>query len=138
MIIKTSQNNIGRMRLYSILKEIILEEASDTEVGNAIVKHELVRIRYQEDDGTYSTRYIESYVLGNSKKSNKIIRVYQYAGDTNTEFGWKTLRTDKIIDWELLNEKPFRNPISDRIYGSPKYNKSGDKSMITIYKQAKF
>lgn len=126
------------MKLYSILKEIILEEASDAEVGNAIVKHELVKIRYQEEDGTYSTRYIESYVLGNSKKNNKIIRVYQYAGDTNTEFGWKTLRTDRIVDWEPLNERPFSNPISDRIYGVPKYNKSGDKSMITIYKQAKF
>lgn len=126
------------MKLYSILNELILEVASDAEVGNAIVKHELVRIRYQEEDGSYSTRYIESYVLGNSKKSNKIIRVYQYAGDTNTEFGWKTLRTDKIVDWEPLNERPFSNPISDRVYGAPKYNKSGDKSMITIYKQAKF
>ncbi len=138
MIIKTSLNNIGKMRLYSILNELILEVASDAEVSDAIVKHERVKIRYQEDDGTYSTRYIEAYVLGNSKKSNKMIRVYQYAGDTESDFGWKTLLTDKIVDWEPTNERPYTNPISDRLPNIPKYNRAGDKSMINIYKQAKF
>lgn len=126
------------MRLYSILKEIIVEAASNTEVSDAIVKHDRVKIRYQELDGTYSTRYLESYVLGNSKLGNPIVRAYQYAGDTNTDIGWKTFRLDRIVDWESLNEKPFTNPISSRIFGIPKYNQSGDKSMITIYKQAKF
>lgn len=126
------------MRLYSILNELILEAVSDAEVSDAVVKHERVKIRYQENDGSYSTRYIETYVLGNSKKDNKIIRVYQYAGDTDTDFGWKTLRTDKIMDWESVNEIPFNRPISDRLPNIPKYNKAGDKSMITIYKQAKF
>ena len=126
------------MKLYSILNELILEVASDAEVSDAIVKKERVEIRYQEPDGSYSTRYIEAYVLGNSKKNNKLIRVYQYAGDTETDFGWKTLRTDKIIDWNPVNERPFTNPISDRLPNIPKYNKTGDKSMITIYKQAKF
>jgi len=126
------------MKLYSILNQIILEVASDAEVSDAIVKKERVEIRYQEPDGSYSTRYIEAYVLGNSKKNNKLIRVYQYAGDTETDFGWKTLRTDKIIDWNPVNERPFTNPISDRLPNIPKYNKTGDKSMITIYKQAKF
>ena len=126
------------MKLYSLLNEIILEVASDAEVSDAIVKHGRVKIRYEEEDGTYSTRYIESYVLGNSKRGNKIIRVYQYAGDTETELGWKTLRTDRIVDWEPMNERPFTNPISDRLPNIPKYNRSGDKSMITIYKQTKF
>jgi predicted DNA-binding transcriptional regulator YafY len=126
------------MKLYSLLNQIILEIASDAEVSDAIVKHERVKIRYEEKDGTYSTRYIESYVLGNSKRDNRIIRVYQYAGDTETELGWKTLRTDRIVDWEPMNERPFTNPISDRLPNIPKYNRSGDKSMITIYKQTKF
>jgi predicted DNA-binding transcriptional regulator YafY len=126
------------MRLYSILNRLILEAASDAEVGDAIVKHERVKIRYREDDGSYSTRYIESYVLGNSKKDNKIVRVYQYAGDTETELGWKTLLLDKIVDWEPLNEIPFNTPISNRISNIPKYNQSGDRTMTRIYKQAKF
>jgi len=45
---------------------------------------------------------------------------------------------DKIRDWDDVNEVPFRTPISDRIPNVPKYNPNGDKSMITIYKQAKF
>lgn len=126
------------MKLYSILNEIIVEVASNAEVSDAIVKHDRVKIRYEEPDGTISTRYLESYVLGNSKLNNPIVRAYQYAGDTNTEVGWKTFRLDKIVDWEVLNEKPFTNPISNRVSGIPKYNQSGDKSMITIYKQAKF
>jgi predicted DNA-binding transcriptional regulator YafY len=126
------------MKLYSILKEIIVEVASNAEVSDAIVKRNRIKIRYQEPDGTYSTRYLESYVLGNSKKGNPIVRAYQYAGDTTSDIGWKTFRLDRIVDWEDLNERPFTTPISDRIFGIPKYNKSGDKSMITIYKQAKF
>jgi predicted DNA-binding transcriptional regulator YafY len=126
------------MRLYSILNELILEAASDTEVSDAIVKHNRVKIRYEEPDGRYSTRYLESYVLGLSKAGNPIVRAYQYAGDTNTEIGWKTFRLDRIMDWEEMNERPFTNPISDRISGIPKYNRFGDRSMISINKQARF
>ena len=126
------------MKLSSILNEIIVEAASNSEVSDAIVKHNRVKIRYLESVGRYSTRYLESYVLGNSKLGNPIVRAYQYAGDTSTDAGWKTFRLDRIMDWEELNEKPFTNPISNRIFGIPKYNQYGDKSMITIYKQAKF
>ena len=126
------------MKLYSILNELILEAASDAEVSDAIDKHNRVKIRYQEPDGTFSTRYLESYVLGNSKAGNPIVRAYQYAGDTNTEIGWKTFRLDRIIDWEDIGERPFTTPISDRVSGIPKYNRFGDGSMINIYKQAKF
>jgi predicted DNA-binding transcriptional regulator YafY len=126
------------MKLYSILNELILEAASDTEVSDAIVKHNRVKIRYEEPDGRYSTRYLESYVLGLSKAGNPIVRAYQYAGDTNTEIGWKTFRLDRIMDWEEMNERPFTNPISDRISGIPKYNRFGDRSMISINKQARF
>jgi len=126
------------MRLYSILNELILEATSDAEVSDAIVKHNRVKIRYQEPNGSYSTRYLESYVLGLSKAGNPIVRAYQYAGDTTTEIGWKTFRLDRIMDWEEMNERPFSNPISDRVTGIPKYNRLGDGSMTRINKQAKF
>jgi len=126
------------MKLYSILNELILEIASDAEVGDAIIKHNRIRMRYQEPNGSFSTRYLEAYVLGTSKAGNPIVRAYQYAGDTNTEVGWKTFRLDRIVDWEEMNERPFTNPISDRISGIPKYNRFGDGSMIRINKQAKF
>jgi len=126
------------MKLYSLLKEVILEVASSTEVGDAIVKHNRIRIRYQEPNGNTSTRYLEAYVLGTSKAGNPIVRAYQYAGDTTTEVGWKTFRLDRILDWEELGERPYSTPISDRISGIPKYNRFGDGSMITINKQARF
>lgn len=126
------------MKLYSLFKEIILEAASEAEVGDAVIKHNRVKIRYQEPNGSFSTRYLESYVLGISKAGNPMVRAYQYAGDTNTEIGWKTFRLDRIMDWEEMNERPFTTPISDRVSGIPKYNKLGDRSMIRINKQARF
>jgi len=128
------------MKLYSILNELILEVASRTEVERAITNHERVRIDYEGDETeTAGERFIEPYVLGVSKAGNEILRAYQYAGVTDTEQpGWKTFRLDNIRDWDETGDFPFRNPISDRIKNVPKYNPNGDRSMITIYKQAKF
>lgn len=128
------------MKLYSLLKDIILEAAYRTEVERAIVNHDRIRINYEGDETiTRGERDIEPYVLGLSKAGNPILRAYQYRGVTDTEQpGWKTFRLDKILDWNELNDMPFRTPISDRVRGIPKYNPSGDRSMITIYKQARF
>jgi hypothetical protein len=112
------------MKLYSILNEVILEAAERMEVDDTIQAGE---------------RDIEPYVLGLSKAGNPILRAYQYRGVTDTEQpGWKTFRLDKIRDWNDMNDMPFRTPISDRVRNIPKYNPRGDRSMITIYKQAKF
>ena len=140
MITLTSLNNIGSMKLYSILNELILEFASRTEVERAITNHDRIRIYYEGDETeTPGERFVEPYVLGLSKAGNPILRAYQYAGATDTEQpGWKTFLLDKIRDWDEVGEVPFRTPISDRISNVPKYNPNGDKSMITIYKQAKF
>ena len=140
MITLITHNNIGSMKLYSILKDIILEVASRMEVERAIVNHERVRIYYDGDETLRpGERYIEPYVLGLSKAGNPILRAYQYKGVTDTEQpGWKTFRLDKMGDWDETNERPFDTPISDRVSNIPKYNPNGDKSMITIYKQAKF
>lgn len=128
------------MKLYSLLNELILEVATRTEVERAIVNHDRVRVYYEGDETeTPGIRFIEPYVLGLSKAGNQILRAYQYAGVTDTEQpGWKTFLLDKIKDWDEVGEAPFRNPISDRVSGIPKYNPNGDKSMTLVYKQAKF
>jgi predicted DNA-binding transcriptional regulator YafY len=128
------------MKLYSILNEVILEAAERMEVERAIVNHDRIRINYLGDDTIQAgERDIEPYVLGLSKAGNPILRAYQYRGVTDTEQpGWKTFRLDKIRDWNDMNDMPFRTPISDRVRNIPKYNPRGDRSMITIYKQAKF
>lgn len=128
------------MKLYSILNDIILEAAERMEVERAIVNHDRIRINYLGDETIKAgERDIEPYVLGLSKAGNPILRAYQYRGVTDTEQpGWKTFRLDKIRDWNEINDIPFRTPISDRVRNIPKYNPNGDRSMITIYKQAKF
>ena len=128
------------MKLYSLLNEIILEAAYRSEVERAITNHQRVRIYYGGDEvEVEGERFIEPYVLGLSLAGNPILRAYQYKGATNTEQpGWKTFRLDRIMDWDETGEHPFNTPISDRITNIPKYNSRGDKSMITIYKQAKF
>jgi len=140
MIIRISLKNIGKMKLYSILNNIILEAAERVEVERAIVNHDRIRINYLGDETIQAgERDIEPYVLGLSKKGNPILRAYQYRGVTDTEQpGWKTFLLDKVRDWSDLNVTPFTSPISDRVRNIPKYNPNGDKSMITIYKQAKF
>jgi hypothetical protein len=76
--------------------------------------------------------------VGISKAGNPILRAFQTEGVTDSEQpGWKTFRLDKISSW-VRTPKIFYSPISDRDPTVPKYNSMGDRSMITIYKQAKF
>lgn len=128
------------MKLYSLLNEIILEAAYRSEVERSIANHRRVRIYYGGDEvETQGERFIEPYVLGLSLAGNPILRAYQYKGVTDTEQpGWKTFRLDRIMDWDETGEFPFNTPISDRVRNIPKYNPRGDRSMITIYKQARF
>ena len=127
------------MKLYSLLNNLILETANRQEVETAIENHQTARIYYEGDETlARGWRWVEPYVLGLSKAGNLILRAYQIQGVTDTEQpGWKTFRIDKISNW-VKTPKTFYSPISDRDSRAPKYNENGDRSMITIYKQAKF
>jgi hypothetical protein len=127
------------MKLYSLLENIILEEVGRSEIEDAIEKHVTCRIYYEGDESlSRGWRWIEPYVYGLSLAGNPIIRAYQIEGVTDTEQpGWKTFRSDKISRW-VKTPKIFYQPISDRESGVPKYNPNGDRSMTTIYKQARF
>lgn len=127
------------MKLYSLLNNIILEVANRSEVEEAIQTHRTCRIYYEGDETmAKGWRWVEPYVLGLSKAGNPILRAYQIQGVTDTEQpGWKTFRLDKITSW-VRTPKMFYTPISDRDSRVPKYNSNGDRSMITIYKQAQF
>jgi hypothetical protein len=127
------------MKLYSIVKNIILERASRSEIESSIDKRQTIRIYYEGDETEVrGWRWIEPYVYGLSKAGNPIIRAFQIEGVTDTEQpAWKTFRADKITRW-IKTPKVFFNPISDRDSRVPRYREDGDDSMITIYKQAKF
>lgn len=135
------------MKLYSLLENVILEAVSASRVDDAIERKQRVRIYYdptinrteeEEDKNLPGYRNIETYVHGLSKAGNPIIRVYQINGVTETDSpGWKTFRLDRITDWRTYPSF-YYTPISDRVAGIPKYNPNGDRSMIRIFKQAKF
>ena len=132
-------NNTGKMKLYSLLENIILEVASRSEIEEAIVKHQICRVYYEGDETERKGwRLIEPYVYGESLIGNPIIRVYQLEGVTDTEQPkWKTFLADKITNW-IKTPNTFFEPISDRVAGIPQYNPNGDGSMTRIYSQAKF
>ena len=114
--------NIGNMELYSLLKNLILEEASRSEIQDAIEKHQTVRLYYEGDETEVrGWRWVEVYVYGVSLAGNDIIRVFQIEGVTDTEQpAWKTFRVDKISRW-IKTPKVFFQPISDRDPSVPRY-----------------
>ena len=137
----TQVNNGGKMSLglYNTLQELILEVATRSQVEQAVEKKQRVRIYYDGDETVIAGyRNIEPYVLGLSKAGNPIVRSWQLNGVTDTETpGWKTFRLDRISSWNKIPSY-FYAPISDRDRSAPVYNSTGDRSMTTIYKQAKF
>jgi hypothetical protein len=126
-------NNIGKMKLYSLLKNIILEEASRSEIEDAMDKRRIISLRYddEEDPGGKGQRWVEIYCYGLSKAGNDVIRVYQVGGDTKTiQPGWKMFRTDRVNDFRILGGT-FDE-------ARPLFNPTGDKSMTRIYKITQF
>jgi hypothetical protein len=121
------------MKLYSLLKNIILEEASRSEIEDAMDKRRIISLRYddEEDPGGKGQRWVEIYCYGLSKAGNDVIRVYQVGGDTKTiQPGWKMFRTDRVNDFRILGGT-FDE-------ARPLFNPTGDKSMTRIYKITQF
>jgi hypothetical protein len=124
------------MRLSDLYKQVINESVSRDKIISAIENKDLIRVTY--DNEATGPRTIQVYALGDSKAGNPVIRVYQPFGDTETEIPtWKTFRLDRIMTWVVLNKK-FYKPISDYDSSIPSFNPSGDDTMRTIYKIAKF
>ena len=131
--VQTTTKNIGKMKLYSLLEGVILEQANRSEIEDAMEKRRIVSLRYddKEDPGGKGQRWIEIYCYGVSLKGNDIIRVYQIGGDTKTiQPGWKTFRTDRINNFQILGGT-FEEP-------RPLFNPNGDDSMTRIYKITQF
>ena len=96
IITLVSENNIGKMKLYSLLENIILEAANKPEIERAMDGRRIVSLRYddEEDPGGKGQRWVEIYCYGSSLADNDIVRVYQVGGDTKTlQPGWKTFRS---------------------------------------------
>ena len=68
---------------------------------------------------------------------NEVLRVYQAFGTTTSNIGWKLLRTDRISGWEPTGFR-FSEKALDSDPSIPSRNQSGDNSMATVYKVARF
>jgi len=129
----TTTKNIGSMKLYSLLKNVILEEVNRPETEDAMNKRRIVALSYDDDEdpGGKGQRWLEVYCYGSSLADNDIIRVYQVGGDTKTiQPGWKTFRTDRIDNFQILGGT-FEEP-------RPLFNPTGDRSMKRVYKITQF
>jgi predicted DNA-binding transcriptional regulator YafY len=126
------------MNLYNTLKGLIMEVATRDELTKAISSRNMLSI-YYAGDMTLNPgwRTIEPVALGLSKKKvgsgNLVLRAWQVDGATDrprTAPGWRFFRADRIEQVETLMDT-FDSP-------RPNYNPNGDKSMSTMYINAKF
>lgn len=123
-----------------ILDEILLESTpSTTDITDAISNRKKVKINYNSGgkDKAKGYRVVDVYDYGISKSGNKVLRVFQEYGDSTGENdtftpGWKTLRVDRIEDWEETGQT-FDEAPSDR-YG--RYNANGDNNMAVVLSKA--
>ena len=125
------------MKLYNVLKTIILE-SNDSYIVNSIKNRNLVTFYYNgEDNGGKGQRRIEPYCLGVSKAGNKVLRAWEIEGASHTSTtgeqplpGWRLFRLDRMGNYSVDPREIFDTP-------KPLYNPN-DKGMKSIMVCAKF
>jgi predicted DNA-binding transcriptional regulator YafY len=126
------------MKLFEIVKGLILEIASVDSVVDAIKNKDKVIIYYDGDEpGGKGLREIEPVCFGYSKADNPVLRAWDKEGASHTAYkgeqplpGWRLFRLDKITSFRKTGEK-FNTP-------KPGYNPDGDKTMSRVVINAKF
>lgn len=119
------------MTLYETYLSILQEAVNVSDIINAIETKKVIRFYYEGDNTEHKGwRIGEIYVLGDSKAGNKVIRVYQLKGETDTVIPqWKLFLVDKIREIEEV--RTFNRP-------RPNFNRSGDNSMVRVHNIVKF
>jgi len=126
------------MKLFGVIKNLILEIASIDSVVDAIKNKDKVIIYYDGDEpGGRGLREIEPVYFGYSKADNPVLRAWDKEGASHTAYkgeqplpGWRLFRIDKITSFKKTGEK-FNEP-------KPGYNPDGDKTMSKVVINAKF
>jgi predicted DNA-binding transcriptional regulator YafY len=126
------------MKLYNVVKSLILETASIDSIIDAIKNKRKVVIYYDGDEpGGRGLRDIEPVCLGVSKKGNYVLRAWDNEGASHRGFlgkkplpSWRLFRVDRISSFNPSNDF-FDTP-------RPNYNPNGDKSMTKILINVKF
>ena len=126
------------MKLYNVVKSLILEEASIESVLDAIRNKNRIIIFYDGDEpGGRGLREIEPVCFGYSKAGNAVLRAWDMEGASHRGFlgtkplpGWRLFRLDKILSFTPTGED-FNTP-------RPNYNPNGDKTMRRVVLNARF
>jgi hypothetical protein len=113
------------MKLYNILKNIILEVSLD-QVTNSVKNKNLVTIYYDGD-----------FCVGVSKAGNRVLRAWEREGASYSAEkgyqplpGWRLFRLDRIGNYSV-------NPRENFVEVRPKYNPD-DKGMVGLKVCANF
>lgn len=126
--------------LSDILFESLLFEsvASVEDINDAIDNHRFVEITYRSDGGTEAMghRVIGVVAYGLTKAGNECIRAFEYRGDSLSKIvpTYKIFRLDRIMSWRPTKGIFVIPPSNDRF----PFNPYGDKTMISVFKVAKF
>jgi predicted DNA-binding transcriptional regulator YafY len=126
------------MKLYNVVKSLILETASVDTIIDAIKNRRKVVIYYDGDEpGGRGLREIEPVCLGMSKKGNYVLRAWDIEGASHRGFlgkrplpSWRLFRVDRITSFMPTNDL-FNTP-------RPNYNPRGDRSMTRVIINTKF
>lgn len=126
------------MKLYNVVKSLILETASIDSIIDAIKNRRKVVIYYDGDEpGGTGLREIEPVCFGVSKKGNYVLRAWDLEGASHKGFlgkkplpSWRLFRVDRITSFNNTNEF-FNTP-------RPNYNPNGDRSMTKVIINTKF
>lgn len=126
------------MKLYNIVKTLILEVASIENVIDAIRDKKKIIIYYDGDEpGGRGLREIEPVCFGYSKAGNPVLRAWDIEGSSHRDYlgtkplpSWRLFRLDKILSLRPSGEYFDTS--------RPNYNPNGDKSMSRVIINAKF
>ena len=126
------------MKLFGVLKNLIVESATIDQVQDAIKKKQVVIINYDGDEpGGKGLREIEPVALGKSKKGNLVVRAWDQEGASHRGYlgtrpmpGWRMFKLEKVLSWQPTGETQ-ETP-------RPGYNPNGDKDMISVIINAKY
>jgi len=131
------------MNLYNAISNLILEQASQSDVIDAIKNKHVCELEYEDDSSIGpGKRVVQPVAYGDSLRNNKVVRAYQLSGPSlkvNEEGiplpDWRLFRVDRI-----RNFKPVKG--DDSLFQTfnepPLYNPFGDKSMNRMLVNSKF
>ena len=131
------------MKLYNIISNLILEQASQSEIIDAIKNKHVCELEYEDDVNIGpGRRTVYPVAFGESLRNNKVVRAYQVSGPSlkvNEEGiplpDWRLFRVDR-----MNNFKPIKGDgsVFETFDEPPLYNPFGDKSMNRMLVNSKF